>query len=123
MPDIEKAIEQLNNAVTVSAAIQERHAQLLSEHAEMLHGVHKSLLAQNKSALTYIEHLTEHRGEIDRMDAEIRQIQKRTDLKLEEITDKLNGLIGYVAGIKPPARERSRERDYEGRIDRRRDVV
>jgi tyrosyl-tRNA synthetase len=94
MSDIEKAIEQLNNAVTVSAAIQERHAQLLSEHAEMLHGVHKSLLAQNKSALTYIEHAIE---------AALRE----QDIALHEKW----------------ARERSRERDYEGRIDRRRDVV
>jgi len=34
--------------------------------------------------------------------AEILEFRRRTDQNLAEITDKLNGLIGYVSGIKPP---------------------
>jgi hypothetical protein len=36
--------------------------------------------------------------------AENLKFQRRTDQNLAEITDKLNGLIGYVGGIKPPPR-------------------
>jgi len=32
---------------------------------------------------------------------ELRQFQHRTEQNLAEITDKLNGLIGYVAGQRP----------------------
>ena len=102
MPDLEKAVQQLNDALIVSASIQERHTQLLGEHAEMIHGIHKALIAQNKAMLTQIEHLEEHRQEHDRLSAETEEFRRRTDQNLAEITDKLNGLIGYVSGIKPP---------------------
>ena len=32
---------------------------------------------------------------------DLRQFQHRTEQNLAEITDKLNGLIGYVAGQRP----------------------
>ena len=35
---------------------------------------------------------------------ELLEFRRRTDQNLAEITDKLNGLIGYVAGLKPPQR-------------------
>ena len=38
---------------------------------------------------------SEHRGEL-------LEFRRRTDQNLAEITDKLNGLIGYVGGLKPP---------------------
>ena len=34
--------------------------------------------------------------------AELLEFRRRTDQNLAEITDKLNGLIGYVDGIRPP---------------------
>ena len=33
---------------------------------------------------------------------ELLEFRRRTDQNLAEISDKLNGLTGYVAGIKPP---------------------
>lgn len=75
----------------------------------MLHGLNKTLIAQSRvltaqsdAALTYIEHLSQHRREIDRVDSEAAAFRRRADQNLAEITVKLNGLIGYVAGIKPP---------------------
>jgi hypothetical protein len=35
---------------------------------------------------------------------ELLEFRRRTGQNLAEITDKLNGLIGYVAGLKPPQR-------------------
>jgi len=35
---------------------------------------------------------------------ELEQFRHRTEQNLAEITDKLNGLIGYVGGWKPPQR-------------------
>jgi len=34
---------------------------------------------------------------------ELLEFRRRTDENLAEITDKLNGLIGFVSGLKPPA--------------------
>jgi hypothetical protein len=34
--------------------------------------------------------------------AELLEFRRRTDQNLAEITDKLNGLIGYVGGMHPP---------------------
>jgi hypothetical protein len=33
---------------------------------------------------------------------ELLEFRRRTDQNLAEITDKLNGLIGYIGGMKPP---------------------
>lgn len=33
---------------------------------------------------------------------ELLEFRRRTDQNMAEITDKLNGLIGYVSGLKPP---------------------
>ena len=33
---------------------------------------------------------------------ELLEFHRRTDQNLAEITDKLNGLIGYVGGMNPP---------------------
>jgi len=33
---------------------------------------------------------------------ELLEFRRRTDQNLAEITDKLNGLIGYVGGMNPP---------------------
>ena len=34
--------------------------------------------------------------------AELLEFRRRTDQNLAEITDKLNGLIGYMDGLRPP---------------------
>ena len=35
--------------------------------------------------------------------AEILEFRRRTEQNLAEITDKLNGLIGYMDGLRPPS--------------------
>jgi hypothetical protein len=37
--------------------------------------------------------------------AESAVFQRRTDQNLVEITDKLNGLIGYIDGMRPPNKQ------------------
>jgi len=43
-----------------------------------------------------------HGERIVRLGAESLEFRRRTDQNLAEITDKLNGLIGYVGGMNPP---------------------
>jgi uncharacterized protein (DUF885 family) len=115
--DIEKTIQRLNDALTVTAAIQERHARLLGDHEDSLNAIHKMAFAQNKmlaaqsdAMLSQIETAGEHRREIDRLNKEAAEFRRAIEKtlasiteKLEEATDKLNGIIGYVEGQhKPP---------------------
>ena len=41
---------------------------------------------------------SKHDGHMD----ELLEFRRRTEQNLAEITDKLNGLIGYIAGLHPP---------------------
>jgi hypothetical protein len=54
---------------------------------------------------TELEELSEARARSEqtviRLRAESAEFQRRTDQNLAEITDKLNGLIGYVEGRRP----------------------
>ncbi len=109
MAKLEQAVKDLQDNLVVIAEIEKRQSALLQEHGEMLHGLNKTVLAQSKvltaqsnAALSYIEHVSQQRREIERLDTEAAAFRRRTDQNLAEITDKLNGLIGYVAGIKPP---------------------
>ncbi len=73
----EQAIKELQDNLVVIAEIERRQSAMLREHAEMLH-----------------EHNLHY--------SEILEFRRRTDQNLAEITDKLNGLIGYVDGMPPP---------------------
>jgi chromosome segregation ATPase len=73
----EQAIKVLQDNVVVIAEMERRQSAMLREHAEMLH---------------------KH----DEMLHDTLEFRRRTDQNLAEITDKLNGLIGYVAGMPPP---------------------
>ena len=77
MNNIEQAVKDIQDTLVVIAQIEKRQSALLREHSEMLR---------------------EHSGHF----GELLEFRRRTDQNLAEITDKLNGLIGYVAGIKPP---------------------
>jgi hypothetical protein len=74
----EQAIKELQDNLIVIAEIERRQSVMLREHAEMLHNHNQ------------------HYGEI-------LEFRRRTEQNLAEITDKLNGLIGYVDGL-PPSR-------------------
>jgi hypothetical protein len=51
-----------------------------------------------QDAVAVMAHIEKHQSEHVR---ELRQFQHRTEQNLAEITDKLNGLSGYVAGQRP----------------------
>ena len=73
----EQAIKDLQDTLVVITEIEKRQSAMLREHAEILH-----------------EHNLHHN--------EMLEFRRRTDQNLAEITDKLNGLIGYVVGMPPP---------------------
>jgi hypothetical protein len=73
----EQAIKDLQDNLIVITEIERRQSAILREHAEMLH---------------------EHNLHF----AELHEFRRRTDQNMAEITDKLNGLIGYVDGFRPP---------------------
>ena len=70
MTDMEGAIKELQDAMVVIAHIEKRQSEILKTHAEEL--------------ATHAEY--------------IQRMEKRIELNLSEITDKLNGLIGFVGG-------------------------
>ena len=51
-----------------------------------------------QDAVVVMAHIEKQQSEHIR---DLRQFQHRTEQNLAEITDKLNGLIGYVAGQRP----------------------
>jgi hypothetical protein len=80
----QEAIKDLQDTLVVIGEIERRQSVMLREHAEMLR--------------KHAEMLRKH----DLYHGEILEFQRRTDQNLAEITDKLNGLIGYVDGMPPP---------------------
>jgi hypothetical protein len=71
MTNLEKAVQDLQDNLVVLAEIERRQSALLrDEHSEL----------------------------IARLNAESAEFRRRTDQNLAEITDKLNGLIGYLDG-------------------------
>ncbi len=82
----EQAIKDLQDNLVVIAEIERRQSAILREHAELLR--------------YQAEVLEKH----ERYRAETEEYRRRTDLNLAEITDKLNGLIGYLdRQPRPPA--------------------
>jgi hypothetical protein len=75
--NLEQAVKDLQDAMTIMAHLEKRQSEMLREHSERI-------LA-----------LEERRT----------KFQQRIDQNLVEITDKLNGLMGYVAGQQQPPRE------------------
>jgi hypothetical protein len=77
MSNMERAIQELQDNMLVIAAMERRQSALLREHSEMLHQHNKVLV-------------------------ETAAFRQRTEQNLSEITDKLNGLIGYMDGMSKP---------------------
>jgi len=73
----EQAIKDLQDTLVVIGEIERRQSKLLRDHAQLLR-----------------EH-DEHLGEMQ-------EFRRRTERNLAEITDKLNGLIGWADGLQPP---------------------
>jgi predicted nucleic acid-binding Zn-ribbon protein len=74
---MEQANRDLQDAMTVMAHLEKRQSELLLNHAE------------------HLAELQEYRRRTD-------QNLDRITINLAEMTDKLNGLIGYVDGLRPP---------------------
>jgi len=74
MSNIGRAIEDLQDTLIVVAEIEKRQSAMLRENSER----------------------------IVRFEAESLEFRRRTDQNLAEITDKLDGFIGYVGWMNPP---------------------
>ena len=81
MSKLEQIVKDLQDTLVVIGEIERRQSALLKEHSERIVNL------ETRSA--------QYREQTD-------QSLNRLTLKLEEIGDKLNGLIGYVAGMNPP---------------------
>jgi hypothetical protein len=81
-----QAIKDLQDNLIVIAEIERRQSALLKEHSEFL-VEQEGLLRRHERAI-----------------AESEEFRRKTEQNLSEITDKLNGLIGYMDGQhRPPA--------------------
>jgi hypothetical protein len=76
---MQSAIRELQDTVIVMAHIEKRQSEHISE-------------------------LVEFRIESEKLRMQSEKFRLRTEVNLAEITDKLNGLIGYVAGQSPGAK-------------------
>jgi hypothetical protein len=74
---MERALKDLQDAMLVVSEIERRQSELLREHSERI---------------VWIE----------RINAEAAEFRRRTEQNLAEISDKLNGLIGYVDHLQRP---------------------
>ena len=83
--DLQRAIKELQDNLLVITEIERRQSALLREHS--------NLIVANEV-------------HIARLQAESAEFRHRTEQNLAEITDKLNGLIGYAAGMQPPPSKR-----------------
>jgi hypothetical protein len=65
----------------------------------------QAAIRELQDAMVVMAHIEKRQSEILKVHtehlAEIDEYRRRTDQNLAEITDKLNGLIGYVAGQRP----------------------
>lgn len=85
---LEKAVKDLEEAMTVMAEIERRQSRMLLEHSERI--------------VRAEEQADQHRNRIQALEEQSAKYKQRIDQNLAEITDKLNGLIGYVDGMKHP---------------------
>ena len=82
--NVEHVIKELQDNLVVIAEIERRQSAMLKDHSEFL-------LANERF--------------IAKVHAQSEVFQRRTDQNLAEITDKLNGLIGYMDGMRPPEKQ------------------
>ena len=79
MTNLERAVKDLQDNLIVISELERRQSELLKVHSQRL------VLIEAESA----------------------EYRRRTDQNLAEITDKLNGLIGYVSDQRPPSSPRN----------------
>ena len=79
MTNLQQAVKDLQDNLIVISELERRQSELLKVHSQRL------VLIEAESA----------------------EYRRRTDQNLAEITDKLNGLIGYVSDQRPPSPPRA----------------
>ena len=77
----EQTIKEVQDTMTVMLEIERQQSRLLREHSERLVKVEEEIAEHRRASAKYLQ---------------------RTDQNLAEISDKLNGLIGYMDGQKRP---------------------
>jgi hypothetical protein len=100
---IERLIEQGERAnKEAERANKEAHARYereMAEHRRQINAdTRKTRADMRRWAALGVQEARRHRKKIALLEAKSAEYQARTDQNLAEITDKLNGLIGYVAG-------------------------
>lgn len=89
MTSIEQAVKDLQDNLIVIAQIEKRQSEMLLERSQRIVRTEEQIAEDRRQSAAY---------------------QRRTDqslahiaTNLDEMTDKLNGLIGYVSGQQPPS--------------------
>jgi hypothetical protein len=96
---IERLIEQSERANKLAHARSEQaHVRHEREMAEIRAEGRKTRADMRRWAALGVQEARRHRKKIALLEAKSAEYQARTEQNLAEITDKLNGLIGYVAG-------------------------
>jgi len=73
----------------------------MAEHRRQMNAdIRKTREAMRRGAALGVQEARRHRKKIVQLEAKSAVYQSQTDQNLTEITDKLNGLIGYVDGLK-----------------------
>lgn len=84
--NMDAVIKEIQDTLTVMVEIERRQSSTLREHNERI------MALEQQTAEHYLRSA---------------KYQERTDQNLAEITDKLNGLIGYVGNWKQPPQQPS----------------
>ncbi len=80
MTNLEQAVKDLQDNLIVISELERRQSELLKVHSQRLVLIEAESAEYRRRTEQHFEHITTN---------------------LEEITDKLNGLIGYVSGERP----------------------
>lgn len=102
---MQKLLRDLQDGLIVTNAIQARHADLLKDLDHLMDVHNRNLLAHEEMLLAHnkaIKALTEAQLRLMEAAEKTAEFQAKTELNLLEITDKLNGLIGYQAARHNP---------------------
>ena len=86
MTNLERAVKDLQDNLVVISEIERRQSELLKSHSQRLVLIEAETAEYRRRTEQHFEHITTN---------------------LEEITDKLNGLIGYVSDERPPSPPKS----------------
>ena len=94
--DPEKLLQNLAVAVSGMQDLEHRHSEMLKAHAMLMTEHSQMMLEHDRRLAEYDRWRDEHGRTIRELQKQAEVFRARTEQNLAEITDKLNGLIGYV---------------------------